>query len=246
MNYAHGWFKIKHFKIYSLIVNSTLIKIMHYFIDSEHGNPMTVPSVSLGVLPPTLLKYQHLFCLGCFLNCGENTGLLHVGAADASIILSADKKDILQLDLSADLEILKKLAHNAIVLGYLVLHALDADDSEYLLRVGRQRDPELRFMHIHDLVLLLFRLHGVLQAPLLDDLLALKRLLPLIHDPLVFLVDIVLVVHGLYTLLVKVPEELAEGGRSGLRKDRDLPEEGQRRLEELIALLELNEFKHIY
>jgi hypothetical protein len=31
-----------------------------------------------------------------------------------------------------------------------------------------------------------------------------------------------------------------------LRKDRDLPEEGQRRLEELIALLELNEFKHIY
>ena len=67
-------------------------------------------------------------------------------------------------------------------------------------------------MHIYDLFLFLFRLHGVLQASLLDDLLALKRLLPLVHDPLVFFVDIVLVVHGLHTLLVEFPEELAEGG----------------------------------
>lgn len=185
---------------------------MHYFIDSEHGNPMTVPSVSLGVLPPALLKYQDLFCLGGFLNCGKDTGLLHIGATDASIILSTDKEDILKLDLGAYLEILKKLAHHAIILGNLVLHALDADDSEYLLRVGRQCDPELRLMHIYDLILFLFRLHGVLQASLLDDLLALKRLLPLIHDPLVFLVDIVLVVHSLHTLLVEFPEELAEGG----------------------------------
>jgi hypothetical protein len=67
-------------------------------------------------------------------------------------------------------------------------------------------------MHIYDFILFLFRLHGVLQASLLDDLLALKRLLPLIHDSLVFLVDIVLVVHSLHTLLVKFPEELAEWG----------------------------------
>lgn len=67
-------------------------------------------------------------------------------------------------------------------------------------------------MHIYDLILFLFRLHGVLKASLLDDLLALKRLLPLIHYSLVFLVDIVLVVHGLHTLLVKFPEELAEWG----------------------------------
>ena len=101
-------------------------------------------------------------------------------------------------------------------------------------------------MHIYDLVLFLFRLHWVLQASFLDDLLAVKRLLPLIHDPLVFLVDIVLVVHCLYTLLVKFPEELAEGRRSGLGKHRDLPEEGQGCLEELIVFLELNEFKHFY
>jgi len=185
---------------------------MHYFIDSEHGHPMTVSSVSLGVLPPALLKYQDLFCLGGFLNCGKDTGLLHIGAADASIILCADKEDILELDLGAYLEILKKLAHHAIILGYLVLHALDADDSEYFFRIGRQCDPEFRLMHIYDLILFLFRLHGVLQASLLYDLLALKRILPLIHDPLVFFVDIVLVVHGLHTLLVKFPEELAEGG----------------------------------
>ncbi len=219
---------------------------MHYFIDSEHGHPMTVASVSLGVLPPALLKNQDLFCLGGLLNCGKDTGLLHIGAADASIILCADKEDILELDLSADLEILKKLAHHSIVLGNLVLHALDADDSENFLRVGRQCDPELRLMHIYDLVLFLFRLHRVLQASLLDNLLAVKRLLPLIHDPLVFLVDIVLVVHGLNTLLVKFPEELAERCRSGLGKHRDLPEEGQGWLEELIVLLELNEFKHFY
>lgn len=113
---------------------------MHYFIDSEHGHPMTIPSVSLGVLPPALLKYQHFFCLGGFLNCGKDTSLLHIGAADASIILSTDKEDILELDLGAYLEILKKLAHHAIILGNLVLHALDADDSEYFLRVGRQCD----------------------------------------------------------------------------------------------------------
>ena len=64
---------------------------MHYFIDSEHGHPMTVSPVSLGVLPSALLKYQDLFCLGGFLNCGKDTGLLHIGATDASIILSADK-----------------------------------------------------------------------------------------------------------------------------------------------------------
>ena len=67
-------------------------------------------------------------------------------------------------------------------------------------------------MHIYDFILILFRLHRVLQASLLDDLLALKRLLPLIHDSLVFLVDIVLVVHSLHTLLVKFPEELTEWG----------------------------------
>ena len=137
--------------------------------------------------------------------------MLHIGAADASIIFCPNKKDIFELDLSSDLEILKKLTHHTIILGNFVLHALYADDSKNFLRVGRQCDPELRLMHINDLILLLFRLDWVLQPSLLDDLLALKWLLPLIHDSLVFFIDIVLVVHCLHTLLVKFPEELAEG-----------------------------------
>jgi hypothetical protein len=78
-------------------------------------------------------------------------------------------------------------------------------------------------MNVNNLLLILFGLYWVLKASLSLYLLAKKRLLPLIHYPLVLLVHVVLVVHGLHTLFIQLPKVLTKVSRSVLGKDRCLP-----------------------
>ena len=62
------------------------------------------------------------------------------------------------------------------------------------------------------------RFLGELSESLASDLFAEERLLPLVHDSLVFLVHIEFVVHCLYTLLVKLAKVFTEKGHWPGRK----------------------------
>jgi len=67
-------------------------------------------------------------------------------------------------------------------------------------------------VNVDYLILLFLRLNRVLKTSFTLNLLADKRLLPLIHDSFVLFVDIILVIHGLDTFLVELPEVLTEIG----------------------------------
>ena len=58
-------------------------------------------------------------------------------ASHTCIVLGAYKKYIFELDLSANLEVLKELTHYAIVLRHLVLHPFDSNHSKDFVRAGR-------------------------------------------------------------------------------------------------------------
>ena len=203
-------------------------------------------SISLGVLPASLLEYECLLSLRCFLDSGEYASPGDVGAADAGVVLGADEEDLFELDLCAHLQV-EEFAHDAIILRDLVLEALDAEDGEDLLGVGRYGDPLIGVVHVEHLLLLLLRLNGVLKTLLSLDLLAEERNLPLVHQPLVLLVHVIFMVHRLYTLLVQLAEVLREIGCSSRQQGplKMLPEERQRGLQEFSRILELYEFKHI-
>lgn len=130
--------------------------------------------------------------------------------------------------------------HHTVVTRNLVLETLHTDDGEDFFGVHWESDSLFRVVHVEDLILLSLRLHWVLKAALLGNLLALKGLLPLVHNPLVFLVHVVLVGDGLHRLLVELTEILTETGLRDSRLEKGRPSLGrlpQQGREELVALL---------
>ena len=104
-------------------------------IDAQNHHILSVALRLLVALSPALLEHNCFVTLRLILNSGVDLGVLYNWPADRGVVNSTDHEHIVDADLLPDWEG-QALYPDHVVVYYFGLFAIDADDSEDVVRVG--------------------------------------------------------------------------------------------------------------